>query len=185
MSQLANRYARAAWDVALETKVTAELLEDFTGFHRAYAEDASLRQALTNPAFESERAALLRAVLEAAKVRPVAAHLLQLLLEHERMPLLNDVEAALRAFTDEDAGNARASVRAAVELAPQQVARIEEVLTKRMGRPVVAEVQVDPSLVAGMVCRVGRLTFDSSLKKQLGQFAESAGASSAASSLST
>lgn len=179
MSELAERYARAAWDVAQQTGAGAALLEDLSAFAGSYATEPSLRHALENPAFKNERAGVLTTLLQQTGARPVAAKLLQLMLEHERMPLLADVEASLRSLADAASGRVRASVQAAVPLSAEQVARIEEVLTKRVGRPVVAEVQVDPTLVAGMVCRVGRLTFDSSLKKQLGQFAESAGAAGA------
>lgn len=179
MSQLADRYARAAWAVAQGADAGAALIEDFAVFAGSYAAEPSLRQALENPAFKNERAGVLTGLLAKAETRPVAARLLQLMLEHERLPLLADVEASLRALADAASGRVRASVQAAVPLSAEQVVRIEEVLTKRVGRPVVAEVQVDPTLVAGMVCRVGRLTFDSSLKKQLGHFAEFAGVNSA------
>jgi F-type H+-transporting ATPase subunit delta len=59
-----------------------------------------------------------------------------------------------------------------VPLSSEQVQRIGETLTARMGTPVIPEVAVDPKLIAGMVCRVGELTFDSTLKNQLGLMAE-------------
>lgn len=179
MSQLAERYARAAWQAAATEEAQETLGRDFATFCGAFKVSDTLRQALSNPAFKNQRAQVLNAVLRKADAQATATRLLQLLVENERLGLLGPVHEALRALHDAAHNRLRAQVKSAVALSSAQLARIEEVLQKRMGKPVALDVTIDPALVAGMICKVGKLTFDSSLRKQLAQFAERAGAPAA------
>ena len=87
--------------------------------------------------------------------------------KNDRMAHLADVVQDLLAFADEKAGRLRALVKSAIALTPDQEKRISGALEKRLGKPVSIESTIDPSLLGGLVCQVGDLTLDNSVKRQL------------------
>jgi F-type H+-transporting ATPase subunit delta len=60
-------------------------------------------------------------------------------------------------------------VRTASPLQKAQRSRLQRALSARTGKEVQIEVEVDPSLIGGVVARVGDLVFDGSLRTQLDQ----------------
>jgi F-type H+-transporting ATPase subunit delta len=60
-----------------------------------------------------------------------------------------------------------AEVRAAVPLSDRQRERLADALTRATGHPVELKVDVDPSVVGGVVARVGDEVFDGSLASRL------------------
>ena len=68
-----------------------------------------------------------------------------------------------------------AEVRSAVELDPQRQARLAEVLTRVLGKPVVLQVTVDEAILGSVVVRVGDELFDGSVRSRLEQAREALG----------
>src|SRR5208283_1103734 len=84
-----------------------------------------------------------------------------------RIDLLDEVADEIRILGDEQTGRLRAVVRTVVALTPTQRARLTAALAKHVGRPVELTETIDPSILGGLVCQVGELTFDNSLARQL------------------
>lgn len=171
MTVIARRYARAAVDAAAEKAQDAgidTLAAGLRKFREAYASAAELREVLQNPAFRRERTQVLQAVIARLGLgEGPAANLIRLLEANGRMTLLNDVVAEIDACIDERRGCLRATVVSAIALTPAQEKRVAAALEKRLGHAVAVRVEVDPTLLGGLVCQVGDLIFDSSLKRQL------------------
>jgi len=168
MSALARRYARAVVEAAQEKggkKAVEELSEGLQSFRKVYDQSTELHELVQNPSFKSQRDETLREVTK--ELSTFASTLIRLLSENERMGLLSDVVEQVEQIGDEAAGRQRARVTTAVELTQAQQKRIATALSTRLGEPVVLQVEVDPEILGGLVCRVGDLTIDSSLKHQL------------------
>ncbi len=170
MSAVARRYARAAVEAAEAQGGTAavqELARDFAAFCEAFVASSELRELLVNPAFKIERQKVLGGVL--AKVVPSvsASRLVTLLAEADRIAVLDEVRVAIAELADRASGRARAIVTSAVALTKAHEERIAKALGTRLGRTVELSVRVDPEILGGLVCQVGDLTFDSSLRRQL------------------
>jgi F-type H+-transporting ATPase subunit delta len=69
----------------------------------------------------------------------------------------------------EDAGLRRAEVVSAGALGDDQLERLRRALASRTGGEVEVSVRVDPSLLGGVIAKVGDLVFDGSLRTQLRQ----------------
>lgn len=69
-----------------------------------------------------------------------------------------------------------AEVRSAVVLDAETVSRIEAALSKATGRPVEAKVVVDPTVVGGIVARVGDVVIDGSVRRRLDSVRQALGA---------
>ena len=166
MTALARRYARAAVAVIDEQGDALDaLVRGMEAFRGLLQNSNELRQVLVNPAFAHDRMDLLEAAL--VDLTPAAANLVRLLVESGRLALIDDVAAELSDIVDERAGKLRAHVVSAIALTPAQVQQVGSALEKRLGRSVAVDVQVDAAILGGLVCRVGDLTFDTSIKRQL------------------
>ncbi len=179
MNALSRRYAQAAVEVVMQKGDLAQvdtLAAELARFAGVFASHADLREALKNPAFKASRPNLLAAVLKGLDIGDIAARLIQLLAANGRIAGIDQVAEATQAQADKHAKRLRAWVTTAVSLTEEQKNRVTKALRQRLGQDVVLTTQVDPAIVGGLVCRVGNLTLDSSLKRQLEILTERLGA---------
>ena len=95
---------------------------------------------------------------------------LTLLVERNRLNLLNDIVAAYRKFLDESLGLVRAQVTSASELDARQKQVLATRLERLTGKRVRMEVAVDSALIGGFIARVGGTIYDGSIRQQLQMF---------------
>lgn len=170
MSAIARRYGRAAIEAAEDAggnKAVQALASDARAFSNAFDGSAELREVLLNPAFKAQRTAVLDSVLDKVVSSDAARRLVVVLTQADRIRLLGEVVSEVQRIADAKAGKVRATVQSAIKLSKEQRGRIGAALSKRLGREVELEVEVDPEILGGLVCRVGDLSFDGSLKRQL------------------
>jgi F-type H+-transporting ATPase subunit delta len=134
-----------------------------------------LRSALTNPGLPvANKQALLADLLDGRVGRRTAA-LVDLLVElHEG----HDLDTRLKEWAEAAAARRNrvvAEVRSAVELDQARRARLAEVLTRVVGKPVVLQVSVDEAILGSVVVRVGDDLFDGSIRSRLEQAREAMG----------
>jgi F-type H+-transporting ATPase subunit delta len=170
MSAVAKRYARAAVEIAEERgglNAIDTLSQGLEAFRAAYHQSGELREVLRNPALRQEQPGALKSVAQKLGLSSEAARLVQLLAERDRILVLAEVGAETNALADERLGRARGHVTTAIPLTAVQEQRLSRALEKRFGRPVALSITVDPAIVGGLVCRVGDVTMDSSVRRQL------------------
>ena len=170
MSAAGKRYARAAVEAALGNggvDAVQALSEGLGQFREAYGASDELREVLGNPALKDVREPVLRAVLTKLGASTETTNLVLVLAENDRIGALDDVGQDINRIADEKAGRLRAVVKTAIELSTEQENRIAKALEKRLGQPVTVATELDAGLLGGLVCQVGDLTLDSSIKRQL------------------
>lgn len=180
----ANRYARALLDVAIqETARSAapaavndalrQIEAQLDGFARLVAEHRDLQEVLISPAVPASRKhAAVAAVAERGRVAPVLARLLVLLADRDRLGLIPEVLAAYRERLLDHFKVVRAEVTTAVALAEGQAKALEQRLAEVTGRTVTLAAQVDPSIIGGVVTRIGSTVYDGSVTRQLQKMKE-------------
>jgi F-type H+-transporting ATPase subunit delta len=165
----ANRYARALLDVGLKekadlSKVDAELAE----FNDLVRQHPTLEKALLNPAVPVPRKrAVIAELTGRARVQPILARLLGLLAERDRLIVLPDLVAAYRERLQDHLKIVRAEVTTAIPLSADRAKQIEQSLASATGRTVTLSMRVDPSIIGGVVARVGSTVFDGSVTNHL------------------
>ncbi len=80
---------------------------------------------------------------------------------------LDDVASRLVELVAEQEGTVVAEVTSAVSLNAEQVARLEAALSKATGKRVQAKISTDPSIMGGLVAKIGDTVFDGSVKSRL------------------
>jgi F-type H+-transporting ATPase subunit delta len=134
-----------------------------------------VRSALTNPGLPVENKRALIADLLDGRVGRRAAALADLLVELHEGHGLDSVAKQWAEAAAARRNRVVAEVRSAVELDPQRQARLAEVLTRVLGKPVVLQATVDEAILGSVVVRVGDELFDGSIRSRLEQAREALG----------
>jgi F-type H+-transporting ATPase subunit delta len=169
----AARYARALLDVARKEADPRLVENDLASFVALCEGNAQLNQVLTNPAVPAPRkAALVGGIVDRAGLSPVVGKLLCLLAERNRMRLLPDVLDEYRRRLLELQQVVRADLVTAVPLSAERLQDLERALAAMTGKTLSMNVRVDPSLIGGVVTRIGSVVYDGSVKRQLEKLQE-------------
>jgi F-type H+-transporting ATPase subunit delta len=167
-STIADRYARAIFELGVDDHSLPALAEQLQGFAATYAAELELRSVLENPVVPADkRDAVLRQVASSLGLGTIALNAVRYLASRRRLSILPDIAKHLATLSDEKAGVARAEVTSAGPLPEAFYARLAEELGAMVGRKVMLERRHDPSLIAGVVTRIGDNTIDGSLKGRL------------------
>ena len=172
----AGRYARALFDVVSKEggdveKVQAAL-DQFTSLVTAHD---VLSATFANPAIPaSKKQGVVKALLDrSGAIPPILGKLILMLAERDRLTLLSDVARLYRERVMDHQKIVRGEVTTAVPLAPDKLRALEQGLQKASGRQVVLESKVDPSIIGGVITRLGSTVYDGSITTQLEKMKES------------
>lgn len=165
---IARRYAKALLAIGREDGRAETYKEELEGFVETLEKEKGLKHALTNPLYAVEgRAKVLRKVLERMRLSKVMHSFLALVFDKGRIAYLKDISAFYQKLTDDLANIGRATITSAVELSSEAQGKIQDALSKMTGKRIIVETQIDPSLIGGLVAKIGDLVFDGSIKTQL------------------
>lgn len=170
----ATRYARALLDVAIKEQANLDQIQDeLSQFADLFTQHPTLQKVLLNPAVPvpRKRAAVVE-LTERAKVSPILAKLLVLLAGRDRLVLLPDLLAAYRERLLDHQHVVRADVTTASPLTADRAQAIQSGLARVTGRTVMLSTHVDPSIIGGVVARVGSTVYDGSVTRQLEKMKE-------------
>ena len=164
----AARYAKALFGLATEAEQISEIGEDLDRLVALVDENPALGDVLLRPLYPAEeRRAVLRSVAQQLELRPLFSNFVEFLIEQRRSQELGAIRDEFERLAEEAAGRIRGEVISASPLAEEQVQSLGRALSARTGREVELDVSVDPSLLGGVVARVGDLVFDGSLRSRL------------------
>jgi len=167
-SAVSERYARALFELADEAGQVTSVAGEIDRFADAYRSSPELERALGNPSVdEAARDAILKELGTSLSLSPLSVNTIRLMARRRRLDAIADVAAEIRSLADEKAGVLRATVTTAKPLPESYYQRLSAELEKRLGRKVMIERKEDPSLIAGVVTRIGDNTIDGSVRGRL------------------
>ncbi|MBE9546772.1 MAG: F0F1 ATP synthase subunit delta [Proteobacteria bacterium] len=172
--KVARRYAKALLIIGKEDDKAETYKEELDRFSDLIASEKELEQAITNPLYDvGGRKKVLQAIIDKVNISKVMASFLLLLFDKGRFGFLSDINEFYKKLADELKGVVRASLVSATELSSETVEKIRTTLSKKTGKDIILEVEQDPSLIGGIVSRIGDLVLDGSIKTQLLNMRES------------
>lgn len=166
---LARRYAGALFDVAQKSGTIDAAGRDLAAMRDLVAGHATLRQVFQSPGVppQKKRAVLEQILAVSGPVADPVRRLLLLLADRDRLALLPDIGGAF----DERAMGARrvlpADIVTAVPIGDARRAAVGQALSRASGYDVTVQARVDPSIIGGIVARVGSVVYDGSVTRQL------------------
>jgi len=168
VSGLADRYAAALFDLADERKDLDTVAADLRRLRDMISESADLRRLVRSPVLSRvEQARAIGAIAESAGLSQLTRNFLGLIAQNRRLFALPAMIDAYLAQLAARRGEVTAQVVAAQPLTPAQEAAVNEQLRKAVGSKVAVEVRVDPSLLGGMIVKVGSRMVDASVRSKL------------------
>jgi F-type H+-transporting ATPase subunit delta len=169
----ANRYAKALLDVAIKETDPATVERDLAAFADLFTSHDELRRALTNPVIPVQnKRGLVTQLTDRLKPAPPVVKLLALLADRDRLELVPDLLKAYRERLMEHQNIVRAEIVSAIPLSAERAAAVQDKLAKATGRTVTLDARVDPSILGGLVARVGTVVYDGSVATQLTKMRE-------------
>jgi len=164
-----DAYARAILAIARVEDRVAPVEDDLFRFARALEGSEPLRVALTDPQLPLERRVAVVDELTSGKALALSTALLGMVIGAGQV---NDLAAIVDRFVELAAASRErevAEVRSAIELDDAQVARLAEALGRATGKAVEVKVIIDPSVLGGLVARIGDTVIDGSVRHRLDQ----------------
>lgn len=168
MNALAQRYASALVDVAIENHQAEQIKQELAAFATEVRESSDLRAFLASPAITraNKHAVLDQLVKEMGASRTLRNYLF-VIVDQRRAGMLLDIQEAFSALLDARMGITQATVTSASELTEAERAELNAALDKLTGLQVHAEYRTDAALIAGATVRIGSTIYDGSVRAQL------------------
>jgi ATP synthase F1 delta subunit len=168
MEEIAQVYARALFEVAMERDILDEIHDELGAFTKALNDNRELAVFFFSPYFSSEekKNGLHRAVTGAD---PAFMNFLEALLERHRMPAIFRITAQFEQLWDEENKLLPVEVTSSVELDKEIVQSIGKRIGEQTGQKVELSSKVDPDILGGLVVRVGNYVLDASIRNRLNQ----------------
>jgi F-type H+-transporting ATPase subunit delta len=165
----AIRYARALLDVSVKENADLSQIESqLTEFHALFAQHDTLSKVLLNPAVPTPlKRGLISQLVDRAGLQPVVGRTLVLLAERDRLAILPEMITSFRDRLLELQHVVRAEVTTSVPISSERAKQIEQSIAAATGRTVNLSTRVDPSIIGGLVARVGSTVYDGSVTSHL------------------
>jgi F-type H+-transporting ATPase subunit delta len=168
ISVYARRYARTIFKIALDKKELNRWQSDLRKID-SLLDDKALCALLENPQIRwDEKAKVLSARI--GEVNPLIIKLVALLVVKGKLPMIREINEEYQRQVDEYRGIEgveTAEVITAVSLDSEYQIILAQRITDIMGKPVILKTQVDPSIIGGIIIKVGDKLIDGSLRSKL------------------
>ncbi len=167
-SDVGARYARALFDLAVETNVLGAVEADVKSLKTMIEASTDLRALIASPRYTiEEKAAALEAVARRASLSATTLKFLGLVAANRRASALGPIIAAFERLAAARKGLVSAQVTTAIPLTDSQTASLAAALRTALGKDPQIETRVDPAILGGVKVRVGSRLYDASLKSKL------------------
>ena len=171
---LAKRYAKAIIDLAQEADSVNEVGQDLERIAELFAGSPDLVHVFSDPTVASDiKEKVLGDVLKKGSVQELTMQFIHVINKKNRILGIGEISQVYRDLSDQLKKRIRARVVSATKLKTEEKNRIQEALSRISGKDVILEIEVDESLLGGVVAYIGSQVYDGSLKNQLAQIKDS------------
>lgn len=168
ISAVAERYAASLYELAADAKQVDKVDADLARFEALLAGSDDLRRMTNSPVFSAdEQYKAIEAIADKAKITGLVGNFLRVVARNRRLFSIPAMIKAFRRIAAEQRGEVTAEIASAHALTAAQQTELRAALKGVAGKDVSVEVTVDPSLLGGLVVKLGSRQIDTSLKTKL------------------
>ena len=168
-SGMAGRYATALFELALDNKAVDAVKKDLDQFDTLVSGSPDLNRLVRSPAFDAdEQLKALSAILAKAGITGLAANFLHVITTNRRLFAVRDMIRAYRTLVAQHKGEVTAQVTVAEALNDKNLDALKSALKSVTGgKDIDLDVKIDPTIIGGLIVKVGSRMVDSSLRTKL------------------
>lgn len=171
-SSRVEAYAHALLEVARAEGHLAEVEDELFRFARTFDSSDELRLALGDPGLPAERRVAVVQDLLGGKALQASVALAQFVVAAGRAGELSEIVDRFVELSAAERRRAVAEVRSAIPLTAEQKEKLREALNHATGKEVEVKLVVDPTVLGGVVARIGDVVIDGSVRRRLDQLRE-------------
>lgn len=168
VSSITERYASALFELALSEKQLGPVEKDLVRFDDVLNGSDDLMRLVRSPVFSADdQYSAIDGVMAKAKISGLVGNFIRVIAKNRRLFVMPEMLSAFRRLLAEHKGEATAEVTVAKPLNAQQTKELKAALKSVVGKDVAIDATVDPSLLGGMIVKVGSRQIDTSLRTKL------------------
>ena len=165
---LAGRYASALYELADQERCLDGVASDLSNFSKLIDESEALDRLIRSPVMTREDQLIgVDALLSKAKVNDLTKKFIGAVVMNRRLFVIKDMIATFLSELAERRGETKANVTSAVKLTADQTKKLNASLNTTLGQKVSLSLDVDETLIGGLIVRVGSRMVDSSIRTKL------------------
>ncbi|SRR5258708_6583283 len=169
--RFARPYARAIMDVVRSPQKANDLRRELEQFDAARKSAVDLQELYANPGIEpTAKLAVTSQIAKRLGLSEMAVKVLEVLINNRRMNDLGVIIEALATMVNEALNVVVAQVRTAHRLDEGEIAELQQMLQRKVGRSVEVHLTTDPTLLGGLVAKIGSEIFDASVAGKIEKF---------------
>jgi F-type H+-transporting ATPase subunit delta len=170
VAAVARQYAHAIADVAVANNNVDSVERDMRALATIVRNQEEIRDLLASPVVSHEnKRTVLQSLIDDVGPGATTVNLLNVLLRNYRLQYLPEIYDEFKRVMNERRGIVVASVTTAAAISPDQQAALTNKLERVTGKKIEFAFTSDPSLIGGVVTRIGSVVYDGSIKTQLEQ----------------
>jgi F-type H+-transporting ATPase subunit delta len=170
---VSRKYARAFLRIGRKEGNFEDLGRELEQLQDLIQGNKELRSILFRSAFPAPtRKKIAAALAQTLGLSKFTRDFVYLLIDRDRMDHFSEIVKSYRALGDEVANRIRATLVTPGDLSPDRVEEIKNQLVGRTGKEVILSLEQDPSLIGGVLTKIGNMIYDGSLKTQLAKVRE-------------
>ena len=167
-ASVAGRYASALFDLATEQRQVPDVEANLVRFQQLLDGSPDLQRLVMSPVFSAgEQQKAISAIVEKAGIGGLAGNFLRLIARNRRLFAVPDMIKSFRALAAQARGEMQAEVTSALPLTEAQANALKDTLRTSVGKDVQLITKVDPTLLGGLIVKIGSRMIDSSLRTKL------------------
>ncbi len=168
ISGVTSRYASALFDLALSEKKIPAVEKDLGRFDALLNGSDELKRLVVSPVFSADdQSNAIDAILTKAKITGLVGNFIRVVARNRRLFAMQDMLPAFQKLAAEHRGEVTADVTVAQKLSADQTKELKAALKGVVGKNVAINATIDPSILGGMIVKVGSKQIDTSLKTRL------------------
>jgi F-type H+-transporting ATPase subunit delta len=170
---VSRRYAKALIDLASQEEIVDQIERNFGKTVHTIVQTRKLRNFFFNPVYKSdEKKKLLDMVVKEMSISGLLKKFLVLLIDKDRFPEIEEIYKEYVRLSDQLNNRAKAEVTTAVALNEAGKKKLQTKLQALTGKNNYLNVKQDPSLIGGVITRIGSVVYDGSIRSQLAKLKE-------------
>jgi F-type H+-transporting ATPase subunit delta len=171
-ASLAGRYATALFELARDEKQLEAVGASLATLRQTLRDSEEFRELTSSPLISREQATgAVAAIAETMRLDPITTNFIGVLAQNRRLNQLGAIIRAFNMLAANHRGETTAEVTSAHPLSDDQVKALKQNLRTRIGRDVAVDLSVDPTILGGLVVKIGSQMIDGSIRTKLNSLA--------------